>query len=139
MKCQFKIGKVAWRMFNKCCEWNRNSTGRYAPTVVLRCRWEKKKCAWGLSSTQWYYNIFCVGKPKNQNVLTRAFRGRRGRRRPPSEGGRFWGWKKFLKQKKCLAFQLWFYVFMQFSHSKCLKTNICLFSAPIIQHIAEAK
>ena len=38
----------------------------------------------------------------------------------------------FFSLKKNLAFQLCFYVFMQFSHSKCLKTNICLFSAPII-------
>ena len=50
---------------------------------------ERKKRTWGLSNTQWYFNIFCVGKPNKQNVLTGAFRECRGRRRSPSEGGRF--------------------------------------------------
>ena len=61
---------------------------------------ERKKCARGLSSTQWYFNIFWVGKPKKQNVVTRAFRGSQGQRRPPSEGGWFWGWNKNFPTKK---------------------------------------
>ena len=48
---------------------------------------EIKKCAWGFDSIQWYINVFWVRKPKKWNVLMRAFRGRRGRRRPPSELG----------------------------------------------------
>ena len=36
-------------------------------------------------------------------------------------------------QQKNLAFQLCFYVSWHFSHQKCLKTNISLLSAPIIQ------
>ena len=59
---------------------------------------EGKKRSPCLSSTQWYSNIFWVGKPKKQNFLMTAFRGRRGWRRPPSEGGRFWGWKKNLQK-----------------------------------------
>ena len=44
-------------------------------TVVLRCRWEKKNVPGVLIvHTQWYFNIFWVGKPK-KNVLMRAFRG----------------------------------------------------------------
>ena len=40
-----------------------------------RCRWERKKLphVWVLSSTQWYFNIFWVGKPKKQNDWMRAF------------------------------------------------------------------
>ena len=42
---------------------------------------EREKRAWGLGSPQWYFNIFCLAKPKNRNVLTRAFRERRGLKR----------------------------------------------------------
>ena len=65
---------------------------------------EREKRTWGLSSTQWYFNIFWVGKQKKKNVLTRAFRGRQGQRRPSSEGGWFWGWKCLFKKKKKISF-----------------------------------
>ena len=47
-------------------------------------------CAFSFTSG-WYFNIVCVGKPKEWNVFTRAFWVWQGQRRPPSKWGRFWG------------------------------------------------
>ena len=66
----------------------------------------EKKSSPYLSSTQWYSNIFWVGKPIKRNDLIWAFWGHQGR---------FWGWKKKL------AFQLCFTCYGIFPTRNALK------------------
>ena len=70
---------------------------------------EREKRTWDLDCTQRYYNIF--ENQKELNVLMKAFWGRRGQRRLPSEGGRFKAEKKVKNKNKKIAFQLFFHVF----------------------------
>ena len=60
-------------------------------------------------------------------ILSWAFRGRWGRRRPPSEGGRFWGWKIFFTKTKNLAFQLCFPCYGIFPTRNALKLTFVFF------------
>ena len=60
-------------------------------------------------------------------ILSWAFRGRWGRRRPPSEGGRFWGWKFFFTKTKNLAFQLCFPCYGIFPTRNALKLTFVFF------------
>ena len=60
-------------------------------------------------------------------ILSWAFRGRWGRRRPPSEGGRFWGWKFFFTIKNNLAFQLCFPCYGIFPTRNALKLTFVFF------------
>ena len=72
----------------------------------------EKKSSPYLSSTQWYSNIFWVGKPIKRNDLIWAFWGHQGR---------FWGWKKKL------AFQLCFTCYGIFPTRNALKLTFVFF------------
>ena len=60
-------------------------------------------------------------------ILSWAFRGRWGQRRPPSEGGRFWDWKFFFTKTKNLAFQLCFPCYGIFPTRNALKLKFVFF------------
>ena len=60
-------------------------------------------------------------------ILSWAFRGHWGRRRPPSEGGRFWGWKKNFTKKNNLALQLCFPCYGIFPTRNALKLTFVFF------------
>ena len=65
-------------------------------------------------------------------ILTWAFRGRWGQRRPPSEGGRFWGWKIFFTKTKKLAFQLCFPWYGIFPTRNALKLTFVFFQFQLL-------
>ena len=80
--------------------------------------------------------FFELENQKNKMIEWGLFKNAKARRRPPSEGGQLWGLflavEKISNTRKNLAFQFSFCVLWNFSNKKCLKTNICLFSAPFI-------
>ena len=65
-------------------------------------------------------------------ILTWAFRGRWGRRRPPSEGGRFWGWNFFFTKTNNLAFQLCFPCYGIFPTRNALKLTFVFFQFQLL-------
>ena len=78
-----------------------------------------------MGETGWTHNMFFL-------IFTWAFRGCWGRRRPPSEGGRFWGWKFFFTKTKKLAFQLCFPCYGIFPTRNALKLTFVFFQFQLL-------